>query len=112
MAGIAIGYLTVWGYKKLGGNPRKLNLPVLIVATLLGIALGVVLGELPALFEQAGAGAFDLFFRLMGDAAYRTEIIDSLVMGSMMSAIGLFLAYRTHTRRPAMTVTDLGETED
>lgn len=112
VAGIAIGWLAVWGYKKLGGSPRKLNLPVLIGATLFGIALGVLLGEIPTLWSVYGIGSFGAFFTNLSVPEFRDGIIDSLVVGGMMSIIGLFLAYRTHTRRPAMTVTDLGAIDE
>ena len=112
VAGIAIGWLTVWGYKKLGGTPRKLNLPVLIGATLFGIVLGVMLGEVVTLWSGYGFQSFSTFFTALGIEEFRSGIIDSLVVGGMMAIIGLFLAYRGHTRRPAMMVTDLGNIEE
>ena len=112
VAGIAIGWLTVWGYKKLGGNPRKLNLPVLIGATIFGIALGVMLGEVVTAWGEYGFQSFSLFFSALGVNEFRDGIVDNLVVGGMMAIIGLFLAYRSHTRRPSMTVTDLGNIDE
>lgn len=110
IVGMAIGWLAVTMYGKLDGKTGKLRLPVLTVATVLGVVLGVVSAEIPALL-QTGAGwqVLSVFLEnLRTNYAYQSGIYGNLVMGLMFSALGLFVSLKSNSRKTSdMTVTDL-----
>lgn len=110
IAGMIIGWLSVYLYGRFGGKRCKLRLPVLILFSVLGVALGVLLAEIPALV-QAGAGVRVLavfFENLKNNYAFQAGIWGNLSMGLIFAALGLFVSLKSDARKTSdMTVTDL-----
>ena len=110
IAAMAIGWLVVFFYDRFGGKKGKVRLPILIAGSLVGILLGVVAAEIPALL-QTGAGIWVLaeFWNNMRNiAAFRSGIFENLVLGIFICAFGLFLSVKNKARNTdEYVVTDL-----
>ena len=114
VAGLVIGWLCVNFYHRFGGKDSKLKIPIMVLMGAVGVALGIFLGEIPAMVQNgAGWNVIAQFIEnLTTNEAFWEGILDALSMGLMMMLIGLFIAYRGHSRKSQVTVTDLGATEE
>ena len=111
IAGLAIGWLAVHGYSARGGAKSKAMIPTVGLIATVAVALGVVLGELPALAKiPTEMGLLEQFFTYLADnAQFREEIISNFGMGAILMVMGVALCYRNQARRTnVMTATYLG----
>ena len=109
-AGLVIGWLSVYLYTKLGGRSGLIKLPVVIVCSVLGIGMGVILAEVPALLQLgAGWNFLGAFFENMNtNFAYMSGIWGNISMGLILGALGLFFSLKSAARKDAdYVITDL-----
>lgn len=109
-AGLVCGWLSVFLCKKWGGRTGFVQYPIVIVCSVLGICLGVVLAEVPALLQLgAGWNVFGVFFENMQtNYGYMTGIWGNLSMGLILGALGLFFSLKSAARKDAdYVITDL-----
>lgn len=109
-AGLICGWLSVFLYRKWGGRTGFVQYPIVIVCSVLGIGLGVVLAEVPALLQLgAGWNVFGVFFENMRtNYGYMSGIWRNLSMGLILGALGLFFSFKSAARKDTdNTVTDL-----
>ena len=86
------------------------RLPVLILASAVGIALGVVLAEFPALIQLgAGWNVLGVFIQTMQtNYAFMSGIWGNLSMGLIFGGIGLYISLKSEARKTdEYVVTDL-----
>lgn len=102
ISGLAIGWLVVFFYGKLGGKTGKLRLPVLIAASTLSTSFGVFLSAF------ATASNKSAFFAELGNPELWTSMAEYIALGLVFMALGLFVALKSERRRTTdMVVTDL-----
>ena len=109
-AGLICGWLSVFLYRKWGGKTGFLQYPVVIVCSVLGIGLGVMLAEVPALLQLgAGWNVFGVFFENMQtNYGYMSGIWGNLSMGLILGALGMFFSLKSAARKDAdYVITDL-----
>lgn len=109
-AGLICGWLSVFLYRKWGGKTGFLQYPIVIVCSVLGIGLGVVLAEVPALLRLgAGWNVFGVFFENMQtNYGYMSGIWGNLSMGLILGALGIFFSLKSASRKDAdYVITDL-----
>ncbi len=110
MAGAVTGWLVLFLYNKLGGSKGFARLPVLILASAVGIALGVVLAEIPTLVQLgAGWNVLGVFIHTMQtNYAFMSGIWGNLSMGLIFGGIGLYISLKSEARKTdEYVVTDL-----
>lgn len=110
IAGVAAGWLTVFLYGRLGGKKGIVRLPVVILATALAVALGVVLAEIPGLIQLgAGWNVLAVFFKTMEENyAFMSGIWGNLSMGLILGGMGIYLSVKSDSRKnDTFVVTDL-----
>ena len=102
IAGMAIGWLVVNCYKKLGGKICKLRLPILAISGVLGTAFGVFLASF-ATASNKGA-----FFAELANPEMLSSMIELTGLGILFFALGLFVSIKSEQRRTSdYVVTDL-----
>lgn len=99
LAGLLIGWLAEKGYTLLKGKRGKGKLVILIIATLFGVVLGCLGGELLSLIRVISEGGTGyavadapalLLALFLVDAAVRAGMIKNFLVGLVLAALGVF----------------------
>lgn len=104
IAGMAIGWLTTFGYGFMKGKTSKLRTPIATVFGVIGVLLGSVFGVLVAVL-QAG-GNLSAFVQIVSDDI--SQITGPFFIGLLFMLLGVFVSVKSEGRRTSdMVVTDL-----
>ena len=99
LVGLVIGWLAEKGYTLLHGKQGKGKVAILIVAILVGVALGTIGADVFALAEMINAGEIPLtygdipeflLYMLQTDSEYVTATLTNLGMGVVFAGLGVY----------------------
>lgn len=104
ISGMAVGWLTTFGYGFMKGKTSKLRTPIAVILGAVGVLLGAALGVLVAVL-QAG-GNLSAFIQIV--SADVSQITGPFFIGLLFMLLGVFVSFKSEGRRTSdMVVTDL-----
>lgn len=118
IVGFLIGWLAEKGYKLLHGKKGKGKLPILLLASIFGVALGTLLGDVFTVATMVMNGELygyvlsdvpAIMGILLADPEFTDVFVRDLLMGLLFALLGVFsILYRAHkeTKPPQFKALD------
>lgn len=117
LVGLLIGWLAEMGYRLLHGKKGKPKILILILACILSVCLGTVLGDVISLAQMVLSGELpgyalgdipSMMGLLFADAEYQGIFVKNLLMGLLFALLGMIsILLKTHQETTGIQVKDL-----